>query len=221
MTGADVTQPETTALPRGVELVNGKPHMRDAKGRLTPVELISAVDLMIDAFVRDRNAKAAALSLKIAAFRDETFREVTALRELLLEKYGAKKGGEKGNVTFTTVDGLERVQVQVADRLTFGPELQAAKALIDECLTEWSADGRAELRRVVMDAFNVDKEGQVNRARILGLRRLDIDDERWKRAMQAIDDSRRVAQTAEYSRHHHRKTPEAPWKPIPLDAATA
>ena len=212
---------QRTDLPAGVEDVGGKQYMRDAKGRLTPLELVSAADRLIDDFVRRRNVRAAELSAQLAVFRDETFREVTALRELLLEKYAAKKGGEKGNVSFTTFDGLERVQVQVADRLTFGPELQAAKALIDECLTEWSAESGPELRRIVLDAFEVDKEGQVNRARILALPRLEIADERWKRAMQAINDSKRVDSTAEYARFHRRPEPNKAWVAISLDAATA
>lgn len=209
------------ATPAGVEDVGGHQYMRDPKGRLTPLELVSDQDRLIDGFVRERLAKAAAMSAAIAAFRQETFEEVAALRELLLERYGAKKGGEKGNVSFTTFDGLGRVQVQVADRLTFGPEIQAAKALIDECLQEWTADGRAEVRRIVLDAFQVDKEGQVNRARILGLQRLAIDDPRWVSAMQAITDSRRSDSTAEYARFHRRSSPDASWTAISLDAATA
>ena len=209
------------ATPAGVEDVGGRLYMRDPKGRLTPLELVSDQDRLIDTFVRERLAKAAELSAAIAAFRQQTFDEVAALRELLLERYGAKKGGEKGNVSFTTFDGLGRVQVQVADRLTFGPELQAAKSLIDECLQEWTADGRAEVRRIVLDAFQVDKEGQVNRARILGLQRLAIDDPRWVSAMQAITDSRRVDSTAEYARFHRRPNPNAGWAAISLDAATA
>ena len=61
----------------------------------------------------------------------------------------------------------------------------------------------------------------MNRARILGLQRLDITDERWKRAMQAIQDSKRASSTAEYTRHHRRAHRDAPWAAISLDAATA
>ena len=205
----------------GVEIVDGRDYMRDAKGRLTPGELVKASDLLIDDFVRRRVARAEEVRAIIAAFRDETFREAATLRELLLERYEAKKGGEKGNVSFTTVDGRQRVQVQVTDRQTFGPELEAAKVLIDECLNDWTANGRPEVRRIVLDAFEVDREGQVNRARILNLRRLDIEDLRWMRAMQAIDDSRRSTSTAEYARFHRRPAPDVGWEAISLDAATA
>ena len=43
----------------------------------------------------------------------------------------------------------ELVQLQVADLLEFGPELPAAKLLIDECLAQWSADSGAELRALL------------------------------------------------------------------------
>jgi hypothetical protein len=111
--------------------------------------------------------------------------------------------------------------VQVADRITFGPELQAAKTIVDECLTEWAADGRAELRALVTRAFQVDVEGRVNRSEIFMLLRVEIDDERWKQAMSAVRDSIRVIGQATYVRLHKRPNASARWEPISIDLANA
>ena len=53
-------------------------------------------------------------------------------------------------------------------------------------------------------AFQVDKEGRINTARILGLRRLEIKDERWQRAMRAIGESLRVRGSSSYVRLYER-----------------
>lgn len=99
----------------------------------------------------------------------------------MAEKYGRTRGGVKGNVTFSSFDGSEQITIRVQETLTFGPELQIAKDLIDECVTEWSEGANANLRAIIGDAFQVDKEGQLNTGRILSLRRVKIQDERWNR----------------------------------------
>ncbi|MEE3215517.1 MAG: DUF3164 family protein, partial [Pseudomonadota bacterium] len=123
---------------------------------------------------------------------------------LLDQEHGVKMGGAKGNVTLTTFDGTQKVQLAIADQITFGPELQSAKKLVDECLVEWSTDSRPELQAIVQRAFNTDKEGLVNRAELFGLLRLEIADDRWQRAMKAIKESIRVEGTKEYVRFYQR-----------------
>ena len=111
--------------------------------------------------------------------------DVAAFVALSAEQYGAKVGGNKGNLTITTYDGRYKVQRQVSETLVFDERLQAAKALIDECITEWTEGSRDEIRALINDAFQVDKEGRINTGRVLSLRRLKIDDERWRQAMLA------------------------------------
>ena len=74
----------------------------------------------------------------------------------------------------------------------FLPALLAAKALIDECINEWTEGSRTELKTLINAAFQVDKEGNISTARVLGLRRLQITDEKWQRAMDALSDSLQV-----------------------------
>ena len=76
-----------------------------------------------------------------------------------------------------------------------------------------------ELKAIVTDAFKVNKEGKVDKDRILGLRRFQFDDDRWKRAMQAISDSVRVTRSKEYIRFYRRPAPDQDFVQIPLDLA--
>ena len=205
----------------GVTVVNGKPYMADAKGALVPLETIKPADKLEDEQVRKIMGYARDLSAQIARFRGHTFTDLGELDALLEQEYGAKKGGKKGNPTYQTFDGLEKVQVQVSDFVDFGPQLQVAKTLIDECLNEWSEDSRPEIRAIVTRAFNTDKEGQINRSEIFMLMRLDIGDERWKRAIDAIRDAMRVTGSKEYVRFYERKSVTDGWTAVTIDLAKA
>jgi hypothetical protein len=196
-------------------------YRRDAKGRLIPENLVRPIDLLEDQLVDKLHHYADALSAEIGRFKAHTFEDVGSFLDLIDEQYGAKRGGTKGNLTFTSYDGLKRVTVQVADRLVFGPELQTAKTLIDDCIVEW-AEGASDNIRVLVDhAFRVDREGQVSRAAVFALRRIEIDDDRWRSAMTAIADSVRVAGTTTYVRFHTRERADLPWKAVSLDIASA
>lgn len=208
-------------IPTGRQEINGVPYMADAKGSLVPVSMIRPEDLLEDETVRKIAGYALELSAQVSRFKQHTFNDLGDFEAILAQEYEASKGGAKGNKTFMSHDGLYKVQVAVADRIDFGPQLQIAKELMDECLNEWAADARDEIRTIVTRAFNTDKEGQINRTEIFMLLRLDIDDPRWKRAMQAIRDAMRVVGSKTYVRCYHRATTDAGWKAITIDLAKA
>ncbi|MBB4199092.1 sulfate transporter [Rhodoblastus sphagnicola] len=201
--------------------VSGRPYLRDARGALVPVESIKAMDLLIDGQVRKILAFAAELSAQVSRFKGHTFEDIGALQALVDQEYGAKLGGAKGNLTLTSFDGCMRVMLHMQDQLDFGPELQTAKKLVDECLSEWAADASANIRALVTRAFQVDKEGRINRAEIFMLLRVEIADERWQRAMDAVRDSIRVLGSKAYLRFQCRPAPEAAWSSITIDLAAA
>lgn len=207
------------ALPAGQIRIGERICMEDSKGRFVPIESVKPADRLEDELVRKITGHAHDLSSQISRFKQHTLEDFAGFVDLLDQEYGAKRGGAKGNLTFTSFDGCLKVQLQIADRITFGPQLQSAKTLVDECLNEWSDAARPELRAIVNQAFNVDKEGLVNRAEMFRLQRLAIEDERWLRAMDAIRDSIRVAGTKEYVRFHWRPSPKAAWVAIPIDVA--
>ena len=205
----------------GIIDVGGHPHMRDAKGRLVPVELIKPADKLEDEMVRKIMAFAADLSAQITRFKEHTFADLNGFQQLLEQDYGARAGGQKGNVTFQTVDGLMQVKVQIADLIEFGPQLQQAKTLIDACLVEWGADSRPEIRAIVTRVFAVEKQGQINKADLFQLLKLDIADERWINAMTAIRDAIRVTGTKEYVRFYRRRRPQDRFEAVTIDLAAA
>lgn len=209
----------TTVVANGVTEVAGRKYMTDARGALVPVGTIKAQDLLIDETVRKIMGFAVSLSEQVARFKGHTFDDIGSMQALLEQEYGAKAGGPKGNITLTTFDGLQRVTLKMADLIEFGPELQAAKKLVDECLNDWSADAGDELRTIVNRAFQVDREGRINRAEIFMLLRAQIEDDRWKRAMDAVRDSIRIIGSKAYLTFHCRPSADAAWTGISIDLA--
>ncbi|WP_375647523.1 DUF3164 family protein [Bartonella sp. CR84HXZ] len=199
--------------------LEGTRYMKDAKGALVPVSLIRPADLLEDETVRKIMGFAKELSARIARFNNHTIADLSDFDSLLAQEYGVERRGKKGNCTYTSFDGLQRIKVQVQESVDFGPQLQIAKSLLDECLNEWSADARPEIRAIITRAFNTDKEGKVNRGEIFMLLRLDIDDPRWNEAMRAIRESFRVTTSKEYVRFYERDTLEHPWRAVTIDLA--
>ena len=208
-------------IPDGIEQVNGRPYMADAKGALVPVDLIKPQHLLEDQVVRKIMGFAVALSDQVARFKSHTFEDLGDFDALLAQEYGLSRGGPKGNRTYSSHDGLYQVEIRVADQIDFGPELQTAKQLTDECLNEWSADSRPEIRAVVTRAFNTDKEGRINRAEIFMMLRLEIEDARWKQAMRAVRDAIRVVGSRTYVRIRMRESHGAPLQTVTIDLAAA
>ncbi|MFZ5775082.1 MAG: DUF3164 family protein [Thermodesulfobacteriota bacterium] len=179
-------------------------YMRNGVGNLVPIESIKELDLLRDKFVQDVTKRAKEVSAMLTTFKQTVSGDVQAFLDLSAEKYGAKLGGDSGNVSLTSFDGRFKVLRAVADRLEFDERLMAAKALIDECLREWTKDSRAEIRALIDNAFQVDKKGRINAKRILALRQLKIEDETWKRAMEAIGDAMTVTGSCTYYRVYER-----------------
>ncbi|RMC99589.1 DUF3164 family protein [Aquitalea palustris] len=194
-------------------------YRKDAKGRLIPVESIKEIDMARDSLVMEIINKALDVNKMLAQFKATVFADIQAFIELSGERYGAKVGGAKGNVSLTTFDGRYMIKRAVSDTLTFDEGLQAAKALIDECVHEWTEGARSEIRALINDAFNVDKEGKISTGRILSLRRLEIQDEKWQRAMNALSESVRVQCSKSYIRVYERIGDTDQYQPIPLDMA--
>ncbi|MCW1842274.1 DUF3164 family protein [Prosthecomicrobium hirschii] len=221
MTETIRTPAPEAVLDDGVIDLGGNRYMRDTRGALVPVNLVRPMDKLMDETVRKMVGFARDLSAQIARFKGHCFDDVGSLQALMAQEYGAQLGGRRGNITLTSFDGTLKVTVQVADEIEFGPELQEAKKLVDACLSEWSAGAGDELRAVVNRAFQVDKEGQINRSEIFMLLRVAIEDPRWQSAMDAIRDSIRVIGSKTYIRFHERTAPDAPWGAITIDLAAA
>lgn len=179
-------------------------YREDAKGNLVPVANIREIDLLRDELVMEIVGKAQTVQQQMAAFKADSMADIAAFVQLSADRYDVKLGGKKGNVSLHSFDGAYRVNLSMQDTLVFDEGLLAAKALIDECINEWTEGSRSELKTLINAAFQVDKEGNISTARVLGLRRLKIKDEKWQRAMEALSDSLQVHTSKQFVRVYKR-----------------
>lgn len=191
---------------------------QDAKGRLIPESQIKAIDIERSDLVACLILQAKQQQQSLRAFKSLVFGDIAAFVQLSAEQYEVSMGGSKGNLTLFSFDGKYKVVRQCQDSIRFDERLQAAKALIDECIQSWSVDSNDNLKALINDAFQVDKEGQISTGRVLGLRRLNISDEKWQQAMQAISDSIIVVDSKNYVRFYERDE-DGKYQPISLDFA--
>jgi len=192
--------------------------MTDTMGRQVPEELVKDIDKRRDEAVRRIAAKAEKMKGVLAEFKNEIRDDIDAFVEFSAKQYGVKLGGKKGNIALTTYDGQYKLLVAMNDNITFDERLQVARELISKCVNKWSEGSRPEIRTLVNDAFQVDKTGKISTARVLGLRRLDIQDSDWKKAMTAITESVQVTGTKQYLRIYERDA-KGEYQMIPLDVA--
>jgi hypothetical protein len=195
-----------------------KEFMTDSQGRQVPAELVKEIDKQRDQTVRRIAEEAMEMKQILVDFKERIRDEIYKFVSLSAKEYGIKWGGKKGNITLNTYDGKYRLVVSMNDNITFDERLQIARELIGKCIEKWSHGARMEIRMLVDDAFQVDKAGKISTARVLGLRRLDIQDKDWKKAMTAITESVQITGTKQYLRFYERDA-NGEYQLVPLDVA--
>ncbi len=179
-------------------------YMTDCQGRLVPLSMVKDIDKLRDQTIKSLYDKFKVKADDIKNFRQEMHNELMTFAELSAEQYGVKLGGKKGNISITSFDGSIRIEISNNDILDFNEQLQTARELISDCINRWSEGSRPEIRVLIDDAFKTDKRGMVSASRVLGLRRLNIEDTSWQTAMRAITDSLHIVSSRKYIRFYVR-----------------
>lgn len=156
----------------------------------------------------------------MADFKKFALTEIADLVTVAGDRYGINLGGKKGNVSLLSFDGRYKVTRQYREVVAFTEEIEAAKALIDSCLERWSEGANINIKAVVSQAFRTNTKGEIKTGKVLDLMRMDIDDEEWTRAMNALKDALQSVGTAVYVRLYERVGESDNYRPISLDIAS-
>ena len=194
-------------------------YMRNRKGHLVEEQFVDPYDLEMNAFVLRHLEKALQIQTMLAKFKQEVYEDCIAYQELIAEKYDTKIGGSKGGVSFTTYDGEHQIRISVQDRICMGVELKVAETLLKEVANEWAQGARAEVKHLIHRLFETDNEGNISVSKVLDFRRSYKSiskDERWIKAMNAIDDSIKIVGSKSYLNFKKRNS-EGKYFNIPLD----
>ena len=188
----------------------------DPKGRSVPQKYVKPLDRKRDMVVELAVREALRLEAQMEKVKSKILGRITNYIHTMETELGAPRTG-KGNIVLTGFSGDKQVEFKINDVITLDEKMLAAKAIIDECLTKWSEGAHKNLRIVVDQAFQVDKRGKVDTRAILGLRALNINDKKWKHAMDLIADSITIIGTRQYLQIRVRESASDKFRAINLN----
>ncbi|OQX12825.1 MAG: sulfate transporter [Thiothrix lacustris] len=200
-------------------------YMQNALGHLVPVEQVREQDLLRNQTVLELVGEAREIHASLVNFKRRAMQDIADLVAVAAEKYGAKVGGDKGNISLVSFDGKYKITRSMAAVITFTEELQAAKALIEACIEKWSDGADDRIKTLVMRAFKPNTKGELNTKAVLGLMRLEMrnkdgeTDAEWTAAMDALKDSIQTSGTTAYVNVYERVGMSDRYQHVPLDLA--
>lgn len=194
----------------------------DKKGEEIHPGLIGEDIKLRDEVVEQLVVKAQRGEKLMREFKELAFSEVNDFMNLLFQEYkiDERENSPKGNITLENFSGTAKVQIQIANRISFDEKLSLAKIKLDEYLKEITENADPAIQTLILKAFEVDKKGEVNAKKILSLKSYKIEDPRWKEAMTIIDDAIEIVSSKSYIRFYHKNMIDKEWKHISLDIAS-
>jgi len=191
----------------------------DAKGDAVPPRHVRPEDKLCDRIVEKMIRRATKAHEDLVRLKRQAFEDVEIYLAKLENVYEVQARTRGGNKQLTDFAGRKRVAVKVQKVIDFDSRIELAKQLIDDCVKRWSKDADDRLIMLINDAFKVDKKGQLDRDRILGLLKLKINDAVWVKAMGIIKDAIYVAGRRAYIQFSERDAATGTWRTICLDIA--
>ena len=190
----------------------------DSKGRPVPEEYIRPEDKRRDKLVESILKRVSKLSAKIESEKTEI---VDAIEKYLKElaKDNKVREGWKGNILLYNFSQNLCIERRIDETVSFDERLQMVKTTIDKWINNKLKDTDPTLSKVIAQAFSVDKQGRINTAMLLKLKRIDIQDAEWKKAMQLLDDSIFVKSSKMALRFRSKdlSVPEGGWVEVSLN----
>jgi antitoxin component of MazEF toxin-antitoxin module len=184
--------------------IDGKVFYENTRGMLIPEQMVKQYDLVKDQTVTHCFDRLMALRTEMQEAKAEVMQSIAELQEILAQQYKVQLGGEKENVRVTSFDGSVRIEVAVNEYQNFDEKIHLAKRVIDGCIEKWTNGANANLKVIIDQAFRLNQSGRMDIRSILNLRKLQIQDEDWKKAMDIIADSLQMVTTKKYLRVYMR-----------------
>ncbi|MEM6372346.1 MAG: DUF3164 family protein [Pseudomonadota bacterium] len=181
-------------------------------GSTIPFSKLKPQDQLEHKLVTELCGTAIKLQDELKAFKADALKRLIDGRQMLLDAYQVKKGGKDGNLLLRTACGTLMAKMTVSKQITFGPELEAAKALIFEVVEDQLAQGASPfIQNLVKKVFSPNERGRIDTQGILNLRNEECDDVRWQNAMWAIEEAV-IRDCATTYVNFYRCNPNAPTK---------
>lgn len=214
------TEQKTGKKKKGEKMAKGKKTttvLVDEDGHKIPVKYIDPIEVERHELVEEIIQHVKEAEILLMSLKQIFYYEISNYLDKVADNYGENW---KGNASLMNFNKTMGVDLQINKVLAFDERLNVAKQKIDDCLNRWSVNAKAELKTLVMKAFNVDKKGNVDTKQILALRKFKFEDPTWCEAMEIIDQAVTTIGSKEYINFKVRDSSRDPWRRISLNFAT-
>lgn len=194
--------------------------MTDAQGQVVPVSYVKPYDRERDRIARRILQRWIAERDRIARLKAETLDDIAKLQAMGRSKYGEQVGGAKGNVQFSSFDGLIRVRLDARTMVEFDDRFRQAQDLILAYADELAGStGEQDIVTIIRAALTPNAGGMLARSRLIGLLRINIKAEKWLLAMDLLRECQLVKSGKTYIYVETRRSVDCDWEMIPIDIA--
>lgn len=192
--------------------------MTDSQGQAVPISYVKPYDRERDRVARRILKRWQDERDRLARLKAETLADIAKLQAFGAAKE-TKVGGAKGNVQFSSFDGLIRVRVDARTMVEFDDRFRQAQELILSYADELAgATGERDIATIIRAALTPNAGGMLARSRVIGLLRLNINAEKWLRAMELLRECQLVKAGKSYI-YVETRDGGGDWDMIPLDIA--
>lgn len=201
-----------------IEIIDGVEMIRTSSGSLIALSRLRPDTLLADRTARDLVDRMRALAEHNAREKQAIFDDLEAYQQLVFERYGARLGGRRGGLTVSSYGDRRKIEMKTADYSRVTAALPAAQSLMNEILNDLTGDANADLRALIMAAFERDeKSGRVNVQRLNSLKRLELNHPKWPDARRAIEDAIEPAGSKTGIRAYYRDNNDQDYHQIVVD----
>lgn len=194
--------------------------MIDAQGQAVPLSYVKPYDRERDRVATRILKRWEAEHARLARLKADTLADIAKLQEFGRDKCEVKIGGDKGNVQFSSFDGLTRVRLDARTMVEFDDRFNQAQKLILEYADDLAgATGERDIVTIIRAALTPSAGGMLARSRVIGLLRLNIKAGKWIQAMDLLRDCQFVKSGKTYIYVEARTSINDEWAMIPLDVA--
>jgi hypothetical protein len=195
----------------------------DKRGDRVHPDLVRADKKLEDELVERLVTAALVEQETLAELREWAFGEIGDFIDLLLQNYHLNRTetSKTGSVALQDFSGLNKVEIQIARRVAFDGKLKIAKLKIDEYLNEITQHAAPELKTLILKAFEVDRKGDVDAKKILALKSYDIPHQKWREAIEIINEATEIIGSRRYIRFYTRQSRDDEWEQIILELSGA
>ena len=194
--------------------------MTDAQGQDVPVAYVKPYDRERDRVALRILKRWVVEHDRLAILKADTLADIAKLQAFGRDKCEVKIGGDKGNVQFSSFDGLTRVRLDARTMVEFDDRFNQAQKLILEYADDLAgATGERDIVTIIRAALTPSAGGMLARSRVIGLLRLNIKAEKWLKAMDMLRDCQFVKSGKTYIYVESRSSINDDWEMIPLDVA--